>query len=209
MTEKMNSTYLLQSLYLVFWGTIIVFFDLSFSQTSNNSGWKIDIFNDFIGMLMISRGVFQLSTLLITPKYYNIMVFVLTASILEALSSLDDHLIYARPPFIQLTKGLINTLGLIATLLFCQAMYLLSLKYELKKSVNSWKTTFKLFFLFNSIPYGLLIILGTYSLLSNTQPNNGLFAILIFSLVLVLIPIIYFFFSISTMRAEITESQSH
>ena len=67
-------------LRLVFWGGLICVFDLTFSQTVNGEGWEFDVLNDFVGMFMITWGVFQLAKIHVHERYCTATLFVRPSS---------------------------------------------------------------------------------------------------------------------------------
>ena len=105
-------------LRLVFWGGLISVFDITFSQTVNGEGWKFDILNDFVGMLMITWGVFKLAEVNVHDRYRTAMLFVKVVAVLSCFDAFHAHFLYDIPPLISFLFSVLGVAAMIATVVF-------------------------------------------------------------------------------------------
>ena len=190
------------SLKYVFWGFLIYIVDFSINQAPNGQGWKFDFLNDFVGMLMITWGVWRLAETNVSPRYQMVMRFVSGVAVLLCLDALHDHFIYEPPPHISFLMTVLDVAALIAPVLFGSAMEWLSNEMGLRKSAASWKTTTRLFLFIYGIPLGLFYCVNAFA----TGPSFSLFSSV--GLVAILLspifalPLLHLFISTVRMQAE-------
>ena len=193
-------------LRLIFWGGLICIFDVTFSQTVNGVGWKIDIFNDFVGMLMITWSVFRLGRIRFSDRYRTAMLFVQIIAVLSCISALHDHLIYDIHPLVSLLLSILGMLSMLALVVFCLAMVWLCREAVLLRSEKSWRITLLLFVFIYLIPLGLfhfaavIAFVADFSIYIDLGPA-GLLLLPVFC-----IPIVFVFISTSRMKTDAESS---
>ena len=189
-------------LRMIFWGGLLCLFDLSFTQTSNGTGFKFDILNDAVGVVMITVGVFRLSSLPVHAKFETAMSFVKVVAVLSILDAICDHVITPLPAPVQLILQLFGIATLAAMITFCVAMRWLSNVARLPHSEASWRTTTNLFVFIYAIPLGLIHLLGMAAIASGTSFNLNVGPLGLLLLPIFAIPIIHLFVSTSRMQRE-------
>ena len=192
------------SLRYVFWGLLIYILDISIDRTVDGQGWKFDFFNDFIGMLMITWGVWRLGQVNVSPRYQTVMCFVKWVSVLLCLDALDAHFVYVESPFSYFLSTVLNITALIAAVFFCRAMGWLSSLMAFRKSAESWQTTALLFLLVYLVPLGLFYCVSGIAFAMGTSislvSSIGLVAMLLVPIFA--LPLLHLFMSTSRMQAE-------
>ena len=200
---RQTITTTISPLRLIFWGGIICIFDLTLSQTrANDEGWKFDFINDFVGMLMITWGVFQLGKIDLHTRYLIAMKFVMTVAVLSSLDALHDHFIYDSPAFVSLLQSMLGALALAATVVFCVAMQWLCREADLRRSERSWRTTTLLYILIYLIPLGLIEGASAIAVVTGASFNLDLGLAGLLLLPVFCLPLIHFFVSTSRMKAD-------
>lgn len=195
-------------LRLIFWGALLLILDLSFTQTTNNTGIKFDICNDALGMALIVYAVFRLRTMRVPGNYRPVMTFIAVMAVIGLLESLHDHIIYQTPDFLSLLRSLTGILQLLATTLFCVAMRWLSIHAGLPAAAGLWRITTWLFGLIYLLPLGLLYLAGFAAFFTGASINLQLGPAGLILLPLFLAPVISFFIATSKMKNEMTERQT-
>jgi hypothetical protein len=198
--SKRDIQTLITPLRLIFWGGLICVFDFTFSQTSE--GWKFDIINDFVGMLMITWGVYQLGKIGLHDRYRTAMLFVRIIATLSCLDAFHDHFIYDTPPLILFLLSVLSIAAMVATVVFCIAMRWLSSEAGLQRSERSWRTTTLCFVFIYLIPLGLFYCAAAIAIATGTSfhLNLGLAGLLLMPVFC--IPLIHLFVSTSRMKAD-------
>lgn len=190
-------------LRLIFWGGLICVIDLSISSTANGVGWKIDILDDLVGMLMITWALHVLSSVKVNHSYKVLMTIILVIAVLASIEAFHDHFIYEIPEVISFLFFVFAIIKLLAIVAWCIAMRWLSIKAGLLESVKSWKVTTWLFIIIYLIPLGLFNLACIFAILlgESFYFNLGFLALLI--LPIFLVPLIHLFISTSRMKREI------
>lgn len=189
-------------LRLVFWGGLLCVLDIHFSQTSNGRGFRFDILNDFIGMLMITTAVFRLAAFDAGDRYRFSMTLVRIAAVLATLKALQAHVIYEAGPFVSAILTIVGFFNLVATVMFCRCMRWLAETLDLSRSAASWRVTTILFFWIYLVPIGLLHLTslaartGGFDFHFDTGPA-GLLLLPVF-----FVPLVHLFVSTSRMKRE-------
>lgn len=189
-------------LRLIFWGGLVCVFDFTFSQTVNGEGWKFDIINDFVGMLMITWSVFQLGKIELNDRYLVAMKFVRVVAALSCLDALQAHFIYDSPVIISLLLLVLGVLAMAATVVFCIAMQWLCREADLQRSERSWRTTALLFIFIYLIPLGLFYGASMIAILTESSFNINLGPAGLLLMPVFCIPLIHLFVSTSRMKVE-------
>jgi len=189
-------------LRLVFWGGLLCVLDFSFSETANGEGWKCDILNDFVGMVMITWAVFRLAGIKVNDRYAAAMVFVKVTAVLSCVDALHDHFIYPRPPALSFVLTLLGAAAMVATLLFCLAMRWLSMAAGLWRSAKSWGVSAVLFTVIYVVPLGLFYLAAAVAIATESSFHIELGAAGLLLLPVFFIPLIHLFVSTSRMKNE-------
>jgi hypothetical protein len=189
-------------LRLIFWGGLICVFDFTFSQTVNGEGWKFDIINDLVGMLMITWGVYQLGKISLHDRYRTAMLFVTVIAVLSCLDAFHGHFIYETPPLLSFLLSVLGALAVAATVVFCIAMRWLCSEAGLRRSKRSWRITTLLFVFIYLIPLGLFYCAAAIAIATKTSFNINLGPAGLLLMPVFCIPLIHLFISTSRMKNE-------
>jgi hypothetical protein len=189
-------------LRLIFWGALICLFDFTFAQKTNGTGWKCDVINDLIGMLMITGAVYKLGKIPVHDRYRKAMLFVTVMAVLSCLHALHDHFVYRVPSALSFCLSIQSALAMVATVVFCLAMRWLCREAGMERSERSWKITTGLFTCIYLIPLGLFycavaIAIVTENSFSFQFGPAGLLLLPVFC-----IPLVHLFLSTSRMKAD-------
>lgn len=199
-TEDIRQT--VSPLRLIFWGGLICVIDITFSQTVNGEGWKFDILNDFVGMLMITWGVFQLAKLNVHDRYRKYMNFVQVIAVLTCIESLQAHFVYDAPLPLALLFVVFFIVTMIAIVMFCVAMRWLSEEAGLRASAKSWKTSTVLFVVIYLIPFGLFYCACAVAIVMGESFDLQLGPVALLLVPVFIVPLVHLFVSTSRMRNE-------
>jgi len=148
-------TGMITPLRLIFWGGLLCLIDITFSQKVNGSGFKFDLLDDFLGMLLITTGVFRLSRFTASRNYDKGMAYVKVVAVLSTFKALLDHWVFPTPHVWDLFWTFFSIAELAAIVLFCSLMHLLCRVHQLDWPARSWKTTTMTFVIVYAIPLGL------------------------------------------------------
>ena len=194
---------LVRPLRMLFWGGLLYVLDINFSVTSGGTGWSFDFLNDFVGMLMITWGVFQFDEIVISERYEKSMSFVKVVSIMLCIDAFSAHFVFDLPSFFSLGLTLLSIAALAAFVLFCLSMRWLCEDAQLQESVESWKTTTVLAIVIYLIPLGIFYLAVIVAVLAGTYFHLDLGPMGLLVLSVFLIPLIHLFVSTSRMKREI------
>jgi len=186
-------------LRLIFWGGVLCVIDITFTTKVNGSGFKFDLLDDFIGMLLITVGVFRLSRFTASRSYDKGMAFVKVVAVLSTFKALIDHWVFRTPQAWDLFWTVFSMAELAAIVLFCSLMHLLCRAHELDGPARSWKTTTLLFVLIYAIPLGLFYFAGLISMLTGKSFNFNLGPAALLLIMVFIVPLLHFFASTSRM----------
>jgi hypothetical protein len=185
------------------WGALLVLLDfILFKYTNDGVGFRIDVLDDTVGMVLIASAVATLRDIYVSPSYAVGMGFVRWVAILALLESILDHFIFPQPAWLELSVQALGYAKPVAILLFCACMRELCREAMLPEAGRKWLTTLMLFLVVYGIPLAL-------SQLAAILPNAAIhidagpwmmWVVLIF-----LVPLISFFSATSTM-ARLAES---
>jgi hypothetical protein len=189
-------------LRFIFWGGLLCVLDVTFSGTVNGEGWKFDLLNDFVGMLLICAGVFKLGDITVHDRYATAMRYVKVVSVLAALEAFHGHFIYAVPTALSVFLSLLGLAKMIAIVVFCVAMRWLSTEAQLDLAAQSWTTTIWLVTLIYLIPLGFFYAAATVALVTGTSFNINLGPAGLLLIPVFCVPLIHLFMSTSRMRNE-------
>jgi hypothetical protein len=200
-------------LRLIFWGALLAILDFSFSYSRSVNGgpawgFRFDVLNDFVGMLLVTGGVYALWRFDVHPRYRRWMGLVFYCGVANSIEALADHFIFPRPAFIGWGSQLLGMATLVATVLFSSAMIWLCQKHELRRSRASWERTRLFVMLLWVLPLGVMQLLGMAAPLLGLSFSFNLGLLGIPLLLLMLVPLVHLFISTSRMRREAAEVSS-
>jgi hypothetical protein len=190
-------------LRLIFWGGLLLFLDLAFSETVNGEGFRFDILNDTLGAVLVTIGVFRLARLggtFVNPRFPAAMTFVKVVSVAGIVETAMKHYVFKHPEPLTWLLTVLGMAQLAGMVLFAVAMRWLCGAAGLAAVAASWRTTAILFLLILALPLGLMYVSALItsatggSFYFNVGPT-GLLAIPI-----LLVPLVHFFVSTSRMR---------
>ena len=189
-------------LRLIFWGGLLCLIDVTFTQKVNGSGFKFDLLDDFVGMLLVTAGVFRLGRFAPSRSYAKGMTFVKIVAVVSTFKALIDHWIFRTPEGWDLAWTAFSMVELAAMVVFCSNMHLLCRVTGLDEAARSWKTTTLLYVVIYTIPLGLVYASSLIAGMTGRSfhYNAGPWALV--AIVIFAVPLIHFFVSTSrTARA--------
>ncbi|MDA1056038.1 MAG: hypothetical protein O3C40_37125 [Planctomycetota bacterium] len=194
-------------LRMIFWGGLLCVFDFSVSSTTSingqvASGYRFDFLNDFVGTLLITLGVSQLSGFAIDSSFRSSMRFIFICSVLNCIEAFMGHFVFRSPVALDIMSNLLGLATLCATVMFCTSMNKLSSAFSLHQSADSWLTTRLLVIILWVIPLGLLYLLGLGALVTGQSFHWDIGVFIIPAFVVLIIPLVHLFVSTSRMRSE-------
>lgn len=194
-------------LRMIFWGGLLCILDFSISSTSSYNGqpptgFKFDILNDFLGMILIMIGVHRLSRFAVDPSFKTSMRFVLAIAVFNGIEAFWGHFIFQALGILILLSIVLGVVTLWANIVFCTCMYRLSSTWSLRQSAKSWLTTRSLMIIIWALPLGVLQMLRLVGFMfpGSFSFNIGFFFIPV--LLILTIPLFHLFVSTSRMRSE-------
>lgn len=193
----------------IFWGALICLIDINITSKVNGEGYKFDLLDDTIGMILITLGVFRLSRLNPSRSFNKGMAFVKAVSVLSTIKTVPDHFIFrSAEPWSSLAT-LLSIAELGALLVFCSAMVSLCRTHGLAEPEASWRRTSLLFLVIYVIPMGLIHVAGLVATMTDKPFRIDVGPIALLYIAVCLIPLIHFFKSTSRMsRAAVQASEA-
>jgi len=190
----------IKPLRLIFWGGILWIFDLTFSTTTNGSGYRCDVLDDTVGTILIAIGVFRLSRAGVHGNYSTLMLIVRLTILASIIETAMKHFIFAYPAPLDFLLNVLGLCQLTAIILFCVAMKQFCAEANLQKVAASWQVTFLLFCFIYVLPLGFMYLAALIALLAGTSFNVNLGVAGLLLLPVFAAPLIHFFVSTSRMR---------
>jgi hypothetical protein len=187
-------------LRLIFWGGLLCIFDIAFTTRVNGQGFKFDILNDAVGMILITVGVFKLGAIPVHARYATAMTFVKVISVLAVADAVRDHFVMELPDVVVVGLQLLGLLGLAAIVVFCVAMRWFCQTARLPAAARSWKVTMILFVVIYLAPLGLFYLAAGAAVLTGESFNINLGPAGLLLLPVFAAPIIHLFISTSRMK---------
>ena len=187
-------------LRMVFWGGLLCVFDLTFSEVHGREGFRFDILNDAVGMLLIAVGAFKLAGIRVHDRYAGTMTFIRIIAVLGVLDAVQEHVIAPRPQVVGFVLAVLALAMMVATVLFCVCMRWFCEEARLPDAARSWRTTAILFGVIYLVPLGLFYLAAAGAILtgSSFHINLGPFGLLL--LPVFAVPIVHLFISTSRMK---------
>jgi len=189
-------------LRLIFWGGLVCLIDFTFSQKVNGSGFKADLLDDFLGMLLITFGIFKLARFAPTASFSKGMAFVKVVAVVATFKALIDHWVFRTPDVWDMAWTAFSLVELAAIVVFCFSMNLLCRIHELPEAARSWKTTSMLFVVIYAIPLGLFYGASLVAMAIGKSFHFNLGPAGLLVMVVFVIPIVHLFVSTSRMARE-------
>jgi len=187
-------------LRMIFWGGLLCVFDFTFTTSSGGTGFKCDILNDVVGMILITIGVFRLGSMRISEGYAAAMTFVRVIAVLATIDAVREVFLFAVPPMARVGLFLLGVACMVATVLFCVAMRRFCRAAALAEAERSWQVTTILFVVIYLVPLGLFYLIAAGAIVTESSFNIelGVFGLLL--LPVFAVPIIHLFISTSRMK---------
>ncbi|WP_442483914.1 hypothetical protein [Aeoliella sp. SH292] len=194
-------------LRLIFWGGLLCVLDFSISSTTTingqiTSGYKFDFLNDFLGMLLVTLGIYRLMQFQLDGSYRVNMMVVFAVSLINCLIAFMDHFVFDTPMPLALLMTMFSIATLVATILFCTAMLQLADAYGMWNSSVSWRFTRLLVIAIWVVPFGLLNLLMLGVLLTGRSFHFNIGWFMVLALLTMLVPLVHLFISTSRMKNE-------
>jgi hypothetical protein len=181
----------------LFWGALLVLLDFTFSTTTNGVGFRLDLLDDTVGMVLITAAVATLWDMHVSPSYAARMGFVRWVAILALLESILDHFIFPQPALLAFFVQALGIAKPVAALLFCACMRDLCREAMLSEAGSKWHTTLMLFLFFYGIPLALLQLAA---MLPDGAIHIDVGPWMVLVLPIFFVPLISFFSATSTME---------
>jgi hypothetical protein len=94
-------------LRMIFWGGLLCILDITLNfKTTEGWGFKCDILDDTVGMILITVGVFRLRAIPVHQRYATLMKFVQILSVLNLLDSIRAHFVVPLPAVLRVVLDL-------------------------------------------------------------------------------------------------------
>ena len=190
-------------LRLIFWGALICLIDIDLKIRIGGGPSKFDLLDDFVGMILITVGVFRLAALDRGPGYSGPMTFAKIVSSISMIKELLDHWSFETGEAWGFCCSLISFAELAAVLLFCRSMRVLCEWNGLGEAAQSWHTTFMLYVVLYALPLGGLYLFSLIVKLSGKSYNVDVGVAALLFLAVLFVPLIHFFVSTSRMKRAI------
>jgi hypothetical protein len=190
-------------LRLIFWGGLLMIFDLKVSQKVNGEGFQFDVLNDALGAALIAWGVFRLATIPVPGRYAAAMTLVKVTVILAFANAVRAHVIMPLPDAMSVALFVLGLAKLAAIVVFCWAMRRMCLHYDLARAAASWRVTLILFAAIYLVPLGAFYLLaaGTIATGASFHFDLGLLGLLV--LPVFALPLVHLFVSTSRMKRDV------
>jgi hypothetical protein len=176
----------------IFWGGIFVVIDFNLTCRSGNRIVGVDLFNDSLGLILITIGLLFLMSIDHTEKYDYIISFTSVIFLIICIGSISFSINPSLREKLNNPILLFWFLESAGILLFCWSLKLLFDDEKMKFLNDRWDTLMILFLLLSIIPNGIFIILNKFNIFN----TNILIAILMKTL-LEIVPFVYLFLTIN------------
>jgi hypothetical protein len=187
-------------LRLIFWGGLLVIFDFTFTTTTNGRGFRCDVLDDTLGMILITVGVFRLARFPVPGSYRTMMSAINVIAVLGIIRSVDHHFIYDSPDWFGLMGMVLVLAELAAVILFCTCMRRLALEAGLRGIAASWAVTRLLFLALYVLPLGLFYLAALGAVVTGRSFHINLGPAGLLLLLIFVIPCVHLFVSTSRFK---------
>lgn len=189
----------------IFWGALLVLVDIGFSSKFGEIGFRLDLFDDTLGMVLITLAVGQLRDIPMGGWYGTRMVFLHWVAIVALLDSVLQHFIFPRPWLLAFVSLVMPFVMIAALLTLCACMRDVCRAAMLSEAAQRWQRVFALFLAFFGILSVLPALIGlgvqTFGLPAPFTPTPGM----LWLGVLLLVPPFYFLRATSTMARAVED----
>jgi hypothetical protein len=189
-------------LRLVFWGGILCLFDFTWSWTGGREGFKFDLLDDFIGMILVTVGLFRIASMSGPGRVRIGLNFLGGIAVVSSAAALLDHFIFPRDPWMAWVTQLLGLAELGGMAVFAALMAVLCGELGLDRAARSWRTTTILFVLIYGLPLGALYVAGMAYMAANSSFRIDLGPAGLLLLPVFAIPLVHLFVSTSRMRRD-------
>jgi hypothetical protein len=186
-------------LRLIFWGSLLCLIDITMTQGINGFSFKFDLFDDFLGMVLVTVGVFRLARFAPSRSCAKGMTFVKVVAVVSTFKELIDHWSFRTTDVWDLAWTAFSLVELTAMVVFCSTMHLLCRVLHLDEPARSWHTTMMLYVVIYTIPLGVFQAVTLVSGMAGRSFNVSLGPWGLLVLPLFAYPLIHFFVSTSRM----------
>lgn len=199
-------------LRMIFWGGLLCVLDFTFSSTSSingrvATGFRFDILNDFVGMVLITIAIDRLSAFAMDSSYRTAMKFVYSCCLFNCVKALADHFVFRTPLVLGILSHLLGLATLAATVVFCKSMKRLAYEHGLHRSTASWAKTLLLIVTIWVVPLGLFYSVALLAMLTGQSFHFDIGIFVIPVLFILCMPLVHLFISTSRMRDEARKSE--
>jgi hypothetical protein len=197
--RRANLAAMITPLRLIFWGGLLCLIDITMTQRISGSSFKFDLLDDFLGMVLVTIGVFRLSRFAPSRSYAKGMAFVKVVAVVSTFKELIDHWNFDTPHVWDLAWTAFSMVELAAMVVFCSTMHLLCRVYDLDEAARSWKTTTVWYVVVYTIPLGLVYASSLVAGMTGKSFHYNVGGWALLAIVLFAFPLIHFFVSTSRM----------
>ncbi len=197
---------IIRSLRLIFWGMLICIIDITLTVQSGRQGFRFDIINDVIGMIMITAGVVALRRLEVHTRYHRALTLVRDIGLVGCVYAVLEHFFYPPPDFMRVIASILGLLNLLAILIFTFSMGWLCRAAGLARSEGHWRVNCQLWIFFHLIPLGLHYMVSILGVAGHSWRSNFEWGGIVLLMIAILcVPLIHLFISTSRMDQEAKE----
>src|SRR5581483_7718529 len=97
MLDRQHVIAAVKPLRFIFWGGLLWIFDLTFTTTTNGTGFRCDVLDDTVGTLLITIAIFRLAGAPVGPRYGAIMTFLEPVAIASVIATAMHHFVFEKP----------------------------------------------------------------------------------------------------------------
>lgn len=164
------------SLRLIFWGGLLCVFEYPPARVDGAVGWRIDLFNDLLGAILIAAGVLRLARLPVHPPwndhYGATMKFVRSIALLGVPLAAMGQVVFRQPPLLAISLAGFRIVQVGAAVLLCLSMRWLCAAAGLASVRRAWDITTGAFVCLWLVPLGGTFYLDFLSLMANKPPTR-------------------------------------
>ncbi|GAG16080.1 unnamed protein product [marine sediment metagenome] len=193
-------------LRLVFWGGLLCALDAPIAWVSDGWGWRLDVLNDALGMVLIAVGVTRLGRIAVDEpwrdRYGSAMRVVKLVALLGVAEAVLGHFVFPHPPGLDVFLAIYQLTQLAAFVLYLLSVRRLCAKATLAGAARAWSTTLVLFVGSYAVP-AMSYYYSTYlTLLGHGRDRSDPRLLAVLGQALMAIPMIHMAFAISRTARE-------
>lgn len=195
-----------RALRLVFWGGLLCVFDYTPVRVGGALGWRLDVFNDFAGMILIAIAAFRLARLPVHPPwndhYGSTMRWVRAVALVGVGEAAMRHVVFTHPTLLDISLAGFRIIQVGTMVLFCLSMRWLCAAAGLASLRRSWDITTGMFVCVWLVPLGILFYCDFLSLMAGRAPVRELGAVKYVLEAILAAPFVGLYVSASRMARE-------